>query len=166
MLFQRIARQAGIKPPALFDVTEKGQAAWLAYCRQVWSLFPGWGYDRGYVTEVARGFLPLLFAQIKLGRFLGYIDPEWRRVVGSRSNLNLAVIPLVPMGGRWMIWRLSRDADAPLLAFDEWAHAWRCPDYTRRGVDLTDLGAWRWGISESKAAHRIARICGVGRPVP
>lgn len=137
--FAGIAAQQGLRAPPV--VTGDGDA-WDAHCRKVWRAFPAYGFDRCYVAELAAEVLPRVLAQMGVGRSFGMFR-----------------------GGPWRIFSLAPD-DPAFLAVNEWHHNWRCPSLAQRGPDLVSLGAWRWGISEGKAAFRIARICGRARPVP
>jgi hypothetical protein len=65
-----------------------------------------------------------------------------------------------------LCFRLTREADAPLIFLCEASHRWWCPALARKGACLVDLGAWRWEITPAKAARRIGRILGLGRLVP
>lgn len=135
---------------------------WTAHCRAVWAKGPPWGFDRGFVAELAAEHLPRVLAQMGVARMIGRLSPDTRRIVGRGAPL--AAMPLDP-AGRWMLLRLA-EPQPELLALDSWSHAWRCPALDTIGHDLVDLGAWRWGVSAAKAAFRIARLCGAARPVP
>lgn len=135
---------------------------WDAHLRAAWSKLPAWGFDRGYVAELAADHLPRVLAQMGLGQLLGRVSPDAAAIVGKGAPW--AALPMDP-GGRWMLFRLEPDS-ATLITLDSWAHAWRCPELDQFGADLIDLGAWRWATSPAKAAFRIARICGRARPVP
>lgn len=135
---------------------------WLHRYRQACAALPPWGFDRAFVAELAAEHLPRVLAHIGLGKLLGRISPDAKRIVGR--NAPFCALPLDP-GGRWMLFRIE-PGSTDLLALDSWSHAWRCPSLDQLGADLVDLGAWRWGISDAKAAFRIARICGHPRPAP
>ena len=40
------------------------------------------------------------------------------------------------------------------------------PSLSRRSADLVVLAAWRWGLSDTKAAWRLVRLCGLRRAAP
>lgn len=163
-LFERVARDAPFRAPPLLCT----QAEWSVYCRKVWARFPAWGFDAAYLTEVARPFLPRIMAEMGFGRFCGFLADAsghgfYSRAIAGDAAPTVA-LPLFA-DGRWRMFRLEPNSP-DFFALDDWSHAWFCRSLARRGESLLDLGAWRWGVSEAKAAHRIARLCGIRRPVP
>ena len=184
-MFEKVAARAGLKPPtSLFD-----HDGWDRYVRQVWNAYPAWGYCSTFVGESARHLLPRVLAQIGVGRMIGRVseapfeaavagipipDAEdvllwgWQWIVRHAPRPHL--VPLAGAGefGLGMVFRLqpASAGESPMLFLDEASHQWCCPALAREGASLVNLAAWRWGISDAKAAHRIARICGLQRPVP
>lgn len=160
-LFQQVEHEHGMRAPSPIRCSA---AEWDAHCRKVWAKFPAWAFDEGYVAALARDHLPNVLAQMGIGPLLGRIsDPAHCHAVAGRGA-PLMALPTDP-DGRWLLLRVE-PGSAHLLILDEAGHAWRCPSLARRGASVIELGAWRWGVSEAKAAHRIARICGQRRPVP
>jgi hypothetical protein len=147
-----------LAPPVLLATPDE----WAAHCRRAWAALPAWGFDRGFVAELAADHLPRVLGQMGLGQFVGRISPHARAIVGRGAPP--AALPLDP-DGRWMLLRLEPDS-ADWLMLDSWSHRWRCPSFDQLGADLVDLGAWRWSVNPAKAAFRIARICGQERPRP
>jgi hypothetical protein len=127
---------------------------WRAWMRDV----PPWGFDRHFVAELAADHLHRVRGEMSLSEEIG------RLARAPSEVIPLSAMWLAPFG-RWMLLRLDEEP-RDLIALDTWAHAWSCPALDRAGRDLIDLGAWRWGVSHSKAAFRIARLCGRRRPVP
>lgn len=183
-LFARVARERGLRPPSgLFD-----HVAWNRYARQVYAAYPPWGWCPHYVAELARGHLPRICGAIGLGPLLGCVseDPadahafgiavpeaeeallwSWRWLVAHAPRIG-AGDPLLPLAGEGegLAFRLAPGGDAPLLILDRISGEWVCPALDREGVSLIELMAWRLEISHARAASRIARLCGVARPVP
>lgn len=137
------------------------EADWTRFFQQRARALPAWHFDRELVAELAAQHLPRVLAQIGLGPLLGRVSPHARLIVGRGAPFG--VLPLEG-DGPWMMFRVAPDA-RELLVLHEESHAWRCPQLSQFGEDLVDLGAWRWGVSPSKAAFRISRMCGRARPV-
>lgn len=177
--------RAGLREPypRLHDATPEAMGRWY---RAFWSAFPDWGFDAVYVGEVARDFLPRVLADMGVGPMIGRVhhDPMVALIAGATLPQLLATRPvvdwrdvlaalppqMVPLGGDpehapGLVFDLHA-APSPALFLCEASHEWRCPALARSGACLVDLGAWRWNISAAKAAHRIARLCGLRRPVP
>jgi hypothetical protein len=189
-LFERVARQAQIAPPRVVLPVEPDQRAEAdRYAYRVWGAYPAWGYCTTFIGEHARAVLPRVMAEIGLGALLGFVSDEpedcylagitlpgpaharawgWAWVVKHAPGPHL--VPLVrsrpecPAAG--MCFRLTRDAEAPLIFFCEASHRWWCPALARKGACLVDLAAWRWDVTPAKAARRIGRVLGLGRLVP
>ena len=188
-LFERVAREDRLPPPPGLVLTPEAHMTW---CRKVWAAFPAWGYDETYVEEAARPHLPRVLAQIGLGKLVArvgsdtdvlldlqgvlglaerhvfergdHIWPDWRAVFRELpALLNAAAGKYHP--SPIMRFRLAPEDRTPLL-FNDISHEWWCPRLNRQGDGLIQLGAWRWDISETKAAWRIAKLCGLERPVP
>jgi hypothetical protein len=157
--FFAVADRHRIPVPNAFRAED---ADWTGFCRSVWLRFPAYGFDRDFVAELAADCLPRVLGQMGFAKLCGRIAGDAKAIVGRG-----APFAALPLGGdgRWMLFRLTPPAPE-LIAFDERGHAWRCPSLGAQGNDLIDLGAWRWGIGEAKAAFRIARLCGRKRPVP
>jgi hypothetical protein len=179
-LFLRVERERGFKPPGFLATAEET----MAHCRRVWAAFPAWGYDEFYVAEVARPLLPRILAQMNLGQAVGRVsddtadcvimgieipdadrarDWSWRWVLDHAPRLGL--VPLRG-GSEYATGLMFKLPEGDLLVFDQIAHDWRCPSLARVGDDLIALGEWRWSTTRAKAAWRIARLCGLQRPVP
>lgn len=182
-LFARVARESRIPAPAIAAPAQDA-AAWA---RRVWGAFPAWGFDAAYLDEAGRSMLPRALAVIGIG--------PARSKVGARFTVMAELEPLV-LGPRllkfglpsWPLWR-DMLAAWPVLATDAFAGAeiirfdlsptdetplllhpvsleWACPALVRQGDGLVALAAWRWEISETKAAWRLARRLGLERPYP
>jgi hypothetical protein len=70
-----------------------------------------------------------------------------------RALLPVLVLPLEP-------------GSADLLFLDQSLGGWDCPNLCRGDDDLVSLAAWRWGRTRASAAWHLARILGLGRPMP
>lgn len=189
-LFDRVARERGLRPPAQpFDHDDTGRVRqqWDRFQRQVFAAYPPWGWCPHYVGALAAAHLPRICGAIGLGPLLGAVsedpadawvhgialpEPEealawsWRWVVDHAPRLGTGN-PLLPLArdGWGLVFRLAPDAPQWLI-LDRIDHQWCCPALDREGVSLIELAAWRLGISNARAASRIARLCGVARPVP
>jgi hypothetical protein len=189
-LFQRVARQAGIAAPQVgLAADDEGRRTLDRYCYRVWGAYPAWGYCTVFLGEHCRPVLPRVLAEIGLGAMLGFVSddiedafafgitlppPAHARAWGWPWVVKHAPRPhLVPLTRRMpgcpdpgLCFRLTREADAPLIFLGEGSHRWWCPALARKGACLVDLAAWRWDVTPAKAARRIGRILGLGRLVP
>jgi len=148
------------RPPSPFAPDDDWRRFYEARRRTL----PAWAYDRDYVTSHALEQLPRVTAQLGIGLAVAMIPrPRWwpfaaapehvRQLHGTSTPGSVAVLRVEPE---------SYD----LLFIDRATGEWDCPNLARRGDDLVSLAAWRLGVSDAKAAWRLARICGLRRPVP
>lgn len=184
VLCLRIARERRIPPPALAATLEQ-PAELDRWARRVWQAFPGWGFDAAFLDEQVRGMLPRALAIIGLGRARARIG----RGFDVLAMLEPAVLGARPYGQRanWPRWREmmeawpalgARDPRGEVLRFDltpgdetplllhPVSLEWDCAALARRGDGIVALAAWRWELSEAKAAWRFARRWGLERPYP
>jgi hypothetical protein len=141
-------------------------AEWTAWHRARRKAVPPWYVDRGYVNGYALEYLPRVTAALDLGEAVAALPrPRWwfsltlpdhlaglhgTRLEGARPTLAL---------------RLTADSD-DLLFIDRATGEWDVPNLCRGGEDLVELVAWRLDLSPTKAGWRIAKICGLRRPLP
>lgn len=138
--------------------------AWRRYHDARRRLLPAWAYDRDYVTGHALEQLPRVCAQLGTGEPVGVIPrPTW----WFRPNLPESVRKLhgLTTEGRVALFRHA-PGSYDLLFIDLAVGDWDCPNLKRRGPDLVDLTAWLLRLNDAKAAWRLARICGLQRPMP
>ena len=166
---------AAIAPRA--DATAHGAAApspfapdrqWAAWREARRPALPRWHIDRDWLTGHALDQLPRVCAQMGTGRLVAFLPRPlwWPHPMG--------VEPLTEAQRRChMTWHDPHDGPAAvaamlaapgadrLLYIDRHTGEWDEPHAGRRGADLVDLAAARWGLSGFKAAWRLARTLGL-----
>jgi hypothetical protein len=126
------------------------------------------------VTSHALELLPRVLAELGCGKLVTMLPrPRWwfaYRVpeeVAARHGTRLQSlqesIPAILMV-RLTATAPGEPRDTDILYIDQATGEWDCPDLCRCGDDLVALAAWRWGLSPTKAAWRLAKICGLPRP--
>ena len=139
---------------------------WAEWHRARRSGLPTWHADRDYVTGHALDRLPRICAHLGCGDAVAVLPrPQWwssltppDEVAVLHGTRGPGIEPVIAV-------RLERGGH-DLLFVDRATGEWECPSLCRRGADLVALAAWRWGLSDTKAAWRLARLCGLWRPAP
>jgi hypothetical protein len=157
-------RSGAPQPPSPFAP----DAEWRAWRRARRAAGPPWFYDADWLTSHAleERALPVVAERLGLGDFVCELPrPRWwfgPALHAEAAALHLAPLPdLLPV----LAVRLAPDA-YDLLFLDQSLGGWEVPNLSRRGGNLVELAAWRWGMTLTKAAWRLARILGLGEPRP
>lgn len=125
--------------------------AWKAECANASRSLPAWAYHRDWLNGYALEFLPAVCAAIETGQALQRItQPSWWPSMEPGRVLALRATP----------------AAYHCLFVDEASGFWMEPVLSMQGVDLVALVEKRLGLSPAKAAWRLARICGLRKPMP
>lgn len=157
--FWRFAEQQKARPPHLFNAPGDD---WVDFVRAVWGNAPKWAFSPPAVRHAAQALLPRVLAQMGLGPRIGCVSEDALAIAGPGAPYSC--LPLVA-DADWMLFRIAL-TEPDLILIEDVGHRWRCPSLARQGADLIELGAWLWGVSEGKAAFRIARLCGLKQPTP
>jgi hypothetical protein len=125
---------------------------------------PGWAYDRDYVTSHALEQLPRVCGQLGTGEAVAVLErPRWWATLRLREDARS--LHGLRTTGSVVALRLTENS-YDLLFIDRAVGEWDCPNLSKRGDDLVSLAAWRLDLPDAKAAWRLARICGLQRPLP
>lgn len=119
-----------------------------AYRRRL-ATAPGWWFDREFVNSIALEFLPVVAAD------LGFTTVCAAWVPGE--------VAWWPEGEPGHILMLA-DARHRAVFVDRASGYWIADGMTRRGTDLVGFAAYRLGVSDAKAAWRLAKLCALRRP--
>ena len=142
-------------------------ADWRAWRRAKREAAPPWAFDADWLTSHALEALPTVLKALGCGKPVAKLPrPRWW--FGPDLPAGAAALHgLGPMPDLKPVVALPLESGAADLLFvDRSLGGWDCPNLSRRGDDLVRLAAWRWGLSDTKAAWRLARILGLGRPTP
>ena len=125
---------------------------------------PAWYVDRDYVTGRALEHLAMVCGKLGIGETQGFIArPRWW------ANTGLPDVVLVRHGllrseaAVVVVLRLE-PGSYDLIFIDRAVGSWAVPNLDKRGDDLVSLAAWRWGLNETNAGWRLARLCGLSKP--
>jgi hypothetical protein len=113
---------------------------------------PSWWADLEFVNNLALGFLDAVVA--KLGYDL---------VCGAWEPGQVRWWPWHEPG--WVLAVAERGTNEPMVYIDRASGWWVVGQWERQGPSLVKLVEWRWGLSQTKAAWRLAKLCGRRRPV-
>jgi hypothetical protein len=158
-----MARQYGVPPPPSPFAPD---AEWAAWHRARRKAVPPWFADRAYVTGYALEYLPRVTAALGFGQAMAALPrPRWwfslslpDAVVAFHGTRSEDCRPVLAV-------RLTEDSD-DLLFIDRATGEWDVPNLCCGGEDMVALAAWRWDLSPTKAAWRLAKTCGLRRPMP
>jgi len=130
----------------------RAETEWRAWAARTARDAPVWAYDPDHINGYALDILPRVCAEIGTGEALTSIArPAWW-FWGGQGSGNVIVLR-AKLGSR------------AVLCIDRATGEWDCPAASRRGETLVHLAAWRWRTTDAKAAWRLARICGLKRPL-
>lgn len=138
---------------------------WTRYRRARRDRLPAWHVDRDYVTSVALDQLPRVCGLLGTGETIALLErPDWWLSAGlTAKERTLHGLGVSPAG---VVAKLRSEPGAyDFLFIDRATGEWTVPNLTQSGYDLVSLAAWRWNLSETKAGWRLARSCGLRRPV-
>lgn len=130
---------------------EEAAKAWRDQCRNAAKHLPPWAYHRDWLNGYALSMLPAVCAALGTGEAIAFLPrpafwPECEpgRVIAVRAT---------PQA-----WHL--------LLIDRASGFWMEPTMAMQGPDLISLTEKRSSLSTAKAAWKLARICGLKRPMP
>ncbi len=144
---------AGYRPEWLKFTTSPNDAhkAYLADAANAVRMLPAWAYHRDWLNAYALDRLPAVCAAVGTGQAVCQSDhPVWWPASEPGHVLLLRATPAAVHG----------------LMIDRASGFWMEPKLDLRGPDLVSLVEKRLGLSPAKAAWRLARICGLRRPMP
>lgn len=129
---------------------------WRGWLARIAREAPPWAYDPEHVTSFALELLPRVCAEIGTGEAVTTLPrPAWWRWPCHDNTAERPIMALAAKPGSYA-----------LLFIDRATGAWDCPPAARFGEELVSLAAWRWRTTPAKAAWRLAKICGLKRPLP
>lgn len=144
---------AGYRPEWLkFTTTpDEAQKAYRAECSNATRMLPAWAYHRDWLNAYALDRLPAVCATVGTGQALAHdLHPSWWPETEP---------------GHVLVLRASPDA-LHVLCIDMASGFWMEPRLSLQGPDLIALAEKRLNLSPAKAAWRLARACGLRRPMP
>lgn len=148
------------RPPSIFGSDDD----WARYRRMRRDRLPAWHADRDYVTSVALEQLPRVCGQLGTGEAVAFLSrPRW----WYQHGLTASELARHGFGGSpegVVIALRNEPGSYDLIFIDRATGEWSVPNLAQSGFDLVSLAAWKWTLSDTKAAWRLARICGLRRP--
>jgi hypothetical protein len=144
---------AGYRPDWLKFTATAADAhkAYRADAANAARMLPAWAYHRDWLNAYALDRLPAVCAAVGTGSAVCQSDhPDWWPEDEP---------------GRVLMLRATPSAFHPLM-IDRASGFWMEPKLALQGPDLISLIEKRLGLSPAKAAWRLARVCGLKRPMP
>ncbi len=155
----------GSAPPPPNPFAE--DADWRAWRRTRRERLPGWAFDADWLTSHGLARLPTVLKALGCGKPVAMLPrPLWW--FGPDLPAGAAALHgLGPLPNLKPVVALPLEPGAADLLFVDWSlGGWDCPNLCRGDDDLVSLAAWRWGRTRASAAWHLARILGLGRPMP